>query len=159
MIVFFESYGLDTETIEFLKMLKERYLECRGTHDEFEVIHIHIPEEEERVSKHVGDLPWVESELLPVVDSGFFHVYLHCYRETFVFFNGDGTVVRKTEYPSFESIDFPFSTDSFEKEVWTHLNDEFGWKSWYGQVPRFGRPRIYSLDKMNALASLQSYGT
>lgn len=138
-------------------MLKERYLECRGTDDEFEVIH--ILKKEERVSKHVGYLPWVVSELLPVVDPGLFYVH-HGYGDSsFVFLDGDGRVDRKNICPSFESTDFPFSIYGLEKEAWIQLENEFHWKSWYGHVPRFGRPRIYSLEKMNAPASLQRYVT
>ncbi|KAL6580367.1 hypothetical protein OROMI_008391 [Orobanche minor] len=164
-VVVFREPCLDTNNIAFLKMLKERYVECKGTHDEFEVIH--ISEREERVSKHVGYLPWVLSELVPVFGWDFFGAH-HSYSRSFVFFNSDGRVVRKTTWPSFENIDFPFCADGLEKEAWTQLGIWFDLKSWYGsRVPclgrprnyslekMMGRPRIYSLEKMNAPASLK----
>lgn len=165
VMVFLESCHLDTHNIEFLKMLKERYVQCKGTHEEFEVIH--ILEWETGVSKHVGYLPWLVSELLPMVDWDFFNVH-HSFSKSFVFFNGDGRVVRRTIWPSFENMDFPFCADGLEKEAWTQLGVWFDWKSWYGSrvpcswrpwygsgVTCLGRPRIYSLEKMNAPASLE----
>lgn len=151
-MVFFESYGLDFHEIEFLKMLKERYVRCKGTHNEFEVIQ--ISEKKEWVmSKHVGHLPWVVSDLLPVVDSELFSV--HNSSKSYVFFDGDGNVVRKTIWPSFENLEFPYCADGVEREAWTQLGIRIDWKSWYrSQVPRLGRVRIYSLEKMNAPASL-----
>ncbi|KAL6544898.1 hypothetical protein OROMI_023760 [Orobanche minor] len=152
VMVFCESCYIEFYQMEFLKMLKERYVQCKGTSDEFEVIH--IMEEEMGVSKHIGYLPWLVSELLPAVDWDFF--YVHSLDMSFVFFDGNGRVVRKTILPSFENIDFPFCADGLEKEAWAQLNVMFDWKSWYGShVPCFGRPRIYSLEKMNAPTSLR----
>ncbi|KAL6542742.1 hypothetical protein OROHE_010262 [Orobanche hederae] len=153
VMVFYESCYIDFYQMEFLKMLKERYVQCKGTSDEFEVIHI-MKEEEMGVSKHIGYLPWLVSELLPAVDRDF--CYVHSLDRSFVFFDGNGRVVRKTILPSFENTDFPFCADGLEKEAWAQLNVMFDWKSWYGShVPCFGRPRIYSLEKMNAPTSLR----
>ncbi|KAL6542722.1 hypothetical protein OROHE_010242 [Orobanche hederae] len=152
VIVFYESCYINFYKMEFLKMLKEKYVQCKGTSDEFEVIH--IMEKEIGVSKHIGYLPWLVSELLPAVDRNFF--YVHSLDMSFVFFDGNGRVVRKTILPSFENTDFPFCADGLEKEAWAQLNVMFDWKSWYGShVPCFGRPRIYSLEKMNAPTSLR----
>ncbi|KAL6554691.1 hypothetical protein OROHE_007430 [Orobanche hederae] len=81
-VMVFREPCSNTNNIAFLKMLKERYVQCKGTHDEFEVIH--ISEREERVSKHVGYLPWVLSELFPVFGWDFFGAH-HSYIQDHLF--------------------------------------------------------------------------
>ncbi|KAL8114913.1 putative nucleoredoxin 1 [Apium graveolens] len=154
VILFFESY-FDSHKIEFLKILKERYVQCKGTCDEFEVIH--ILKEEGVVTKQIGYLPWVVcDEFSPIVDWNFFYVHDGA-SESFVFFDENGRMVRKTIWPSFENIDFPFCADGLEREAWVQLGHWFDWKSWYGScAPCLGRARIYSLEKMNAPSSLST---
>ncbi|KAL6586547.1 hypothetical protein OROMI_001535 [Orobanche minor] len=61
---------------EFLIPLKERYLQTKGTDDEFEVIRILINNTESSISKDlVGDMPWLvspASELIHDISSSYF---------------------------------------------------------------------------------------
>ncbi|KAL6544900.1 hypothetical protein OROMI_023762 [Orobanche minor] len=161
VIVFLERYRLDSADIEFLKTLKKMYVQSKGTYDEFEVIHIIGGDtESSSASNYVGYLPWLvslsTSELLP---GGlcFFSVYGDNSFNSFVFFDQGGKVVRKTIWPSFESIDFPFCAYGLEEEAWVQLNVLFDWRSFYSGTYSSWKRSIYSLEKTKVPASLRVF--
>lgn len=146
VIHFFEAEEGMERTHCFLTKLKERYLELKGSNDEFEVIHILKKEMDTMLP--VQDLPWfvsLASELLP--DSfdinGCYGDDDHC-QCTLLAFNRDGKLVRRTIFPAFENIDFPFYAGSLEEETLSQLINLFGWDYWTF-YPRKGR--IYTLHK------------
>ncbi|KAL6542787.1 hypothetical protein OROHE_010307 [Orobanche hederae] len=121
---------------EFLTMLKERYLQKKGSDDEFEVIRILVSNTESSVNKHlVGDLPWLVSpgsKLMHELHSSFFWYgqstcdLLKDHIPIFAF-NPDGKLVRKTMYPTFEVSEFPFYAGSLEEETLSQLNTYWGY--------------------------------
>lgn len=115
---------------EFLTMLKERYLQKKGTDDEFEVIRIFVNNTESSISKHLtGDMPWLASpgsKLMHELDSSYFWYgqsthYLLKYHIPIFAFSSDGNLVRKTMYPTFEVSEFPFFAGSLEEEALSQL--------------------------------------
>ncbi|WOH08128.1 hypothetical protein DCAR_0727565 [Daucus carota subsp. sativus] len=145
VINFFESGVYSGRDHGLLKLLKEMYLAFKGTNDEFEVIH--ILENEMKTMIPIQDLPWLvslENELLP---GGYdFH---ECYEEchinsTFLAFDQEGKLVRRTIYPVLENTDFPFYAGSMEEETLSQLIMNFGWDYWT-YYPNKGR--IYTFHK------------
>lgn len=143
----------------FLIKLKERYVELRGTDDEFEVIH--ILEEKEKGVLPTQDLPWLESpasKLLPgaydvfCVDDGI--IYSH--HSILLAFNQDGNVVRKTIYPVLEDTDFPFYLGSMMEEALSQLINKFEWDYW-NVYPKKGR--IYTFHKKLRQPSCRNVGS
>ncbi|KAL8145446.1 hypothetical protein AgCh_003566 [Apium graveolens] len=68
IILVFESNKYEKDVEELLKMLKEMYLNMKGTNDEFEVINVSNSEDETCYGEHVEDvswLVWLATELLP----------------------------------------------------------------------------------------------
>lgn len=132
--------------VEFLTMLKERYLQMEGTYDEFEVIYIPCSDWEDVFcfNELVADLPWFYSsfrELLPGGDSSsaFFTYYGisdPTYMGSFLLaFGQDGRLVRRTICPKFKHKDFPFYAGSLEDEAYCKLSRHvFGdgyWNMYY----------------------------
>ena len=145
VINFFESGVYSKRDHGFLIMLKEAYLVLKGTNDEFEVIH--ILENEMKTMIPIQDLPWLvslEKDLLP---GGYdFH---ECYEDyhvnsTFLAFDQEGQLVRRTIYPVLENLDFPFYAGSMEEETLSQLIMNFGWDYWT-YYPNKGR--IYTFHK------------
>lgn len=119
LIVFCEAVNMWHR--EFRTMLLERYMERKGTDDEFEVIHF----------APIGGevLPWLrghhDSSAMKVLSEIFYNGY------GVLFFDLDGKVVRATSIPKFKDNDFPFYAGAgalaLEKEVVTDLIDKFDW--------------------------------
>lgn len=145
VIHFFEKEDVESDH-RFLTKLKERYLKLKGTNDEFEVIH--ILKKNMNTILPIQDLPWfvsLTSDLLP--DSfdinGCYGDDDHC-QSTLLAFDQDGKLVRRTIFPVFENIDFPFYAGSLEEETLSQLIDLFGWDYWTFYP---GKGRIYTLHK------------
>lgn len=142
----------DCWSIKFLRMLKEKYLQVKGTDDEFEVIHVvestdsvfldikkHYirrvqSKTESFASIHIGELPWLisdETKLLPSFGSClYFEGYVHSYHSSIFAFDLDGRLVRRSFYPTFEDTDFPFYAGDLEEETLSQLNECFEWNYW-----------------------------
>ncbi|KAL6509825.1 hypothetical protein OROGR_022313 [Orobanche gracilis] len=131
--IFFERDIHLGHEYSFLMMLKERYLELKGTYEEFEMIHIFEREMDDDPIVPIGDLPWLvsrASELLP----GGFDFYC-CFedehiRSTFLAFDRDGKLVRRTIFPMINDREFPFYAGSLEEETLIQLINLFGWDYW-----------------------------
>ncbi|KAL6512427.1 hypothetical protein OROHE_020039 [Orobanche hederae] len=131
-------FFLYEQTVESVKLLKERYLKMRDTDGEFEVIYVlHGEEKSTTYSEHIADVPWLLShtaELLPGSDKSYCcyawlpgNVYKLC---SVLAFDRDGRLVRKSLQPEFEDIDFPFNADGMEKEAFLQLNSFHDWDEW-----------------------------
>ncbi|KAL6544859.1 hypothetical protein OROMI_023721 [Orobanche minor] len=146
---------------EFLTMLKERYLQKKGSDDEFEVIRILVSNTESFVNKHlVGDLPWLVSpgsKLMHELHSSFFwYGQSTCdllKDDIPIFaFNPDGKLVRKTMYPTFEVSEFPFYAGSLEEETLSQLNTYWGYDYLENEYFRYNGVPIHTFeDKVVAL--------
>lgn len=110
----------------FLESLKDRYIELKGTDDEFEVIQI----TDEPCSKNelVANLPWfVLARGEDYSLSKWFNFYLGWCTNTFLMaFDQNGRVVRKTIDPTIEDKNFPFYAGGLEKEALSQAVDVFG---------------------------------
>lgn len=127
--------------------LKERYLELRGTNDEFEVIH--ILEKDKDTILPMQDLPWLVSHARHVLPGGYVFWEDSYYADDYwysalIAFNEDGNVVRRTIYPVHEDTNFPFYSGSVEEETLSQLIDRFGWDYW-NYYPNKGQ--IYTFHK------------
>ncbi|KAL6573908.1 hypothetical protein OROHE_001450 [Orobanche hederae] len=126
IIVFCEAPNMWHE--EFRKILLQRYTITKGTHDEFEVIHFALEDEE--------SFPWLrvhpdmysrnnESSTMKILYEIFYNGY------GVLFFDLGGKVVRRaTSIPKFEyNTEFPFYFGALdlEKELVTDLIDRFDW--------------------------------
>ncbi|XP_074355030.1 putative nucleoredoxin 1 [Apium graveolens] len=151
IILFFE--GDDCRNMiasDFLNKLKERYLDMKGTSDEFEVIYITNIKKEFPFNKPNKDVPsWFlsfASDLLPI-DLSLYCCYCHlllvpgdfaCWcgggfgkwrrKSSMLAFDHDGRIVRKSINLSFEDTDFPFSAGSMEDEAFSELRNVFLWR-------------------------------
>ncbi|KAL8100902.1 hypothetical protein AgCh_032958 [Apium graveolens] len=120
--------------VEFLKILKERYLQLKGTDYEFEVIYISYQADKFCYDELVGDVPWFVSpankflEVIPE-NSAFLTYYgKYCYEYEWPFllaFGRDGGLVRKTICPKFNHLDFPFYAGSLEDEAYHTISQYF----------------------------------
>lgn len=92
--------------------MKNRYIELKGTDDEFEVIQ--ITDEPCPKNELVANLPWfVLARGQDYSLSKWFK-----YIDTLLMaFDQNGRVVRKTIYPTFEDTNFPFYAGGIEKEA------------------------------------------
>ncbi|KAL8120962.1 hypothetical protein AgCh_017942 [Apium graveolens] len=151
VMLYYERAYDDWGDIQFLQMLRDKYLHMKGTDNEFEVIHVvesadsvyltefmlSIPyrhkmvKTEPMASLHIGDLPWLvslETKLLPAE----FGSYL-CFKDEdmdhpmLFAFDRDGKLVRKTIYPTVEDARFPFYAGNLEEEALTQLTTYFCW--------------------------------
>nr|XP_017254306.1 PREDICTED: probable nucleoredoxin 1 isoform X2 [Daucus carota subsp. sativus] len=147
VILFYEKSGencprdgdCQCQIVGFLKMLKEKYLQMKGTDEEFEVIHIVDKNEggnpnlfmrrngfktESFASVHIRDFPWLVSlknNQLPAS----FGTYIYLDGDVrFLFpllenpclilaFDQDARLVRRTFYPTLEDTNFPFKIAQF----------------------------------------------
>lgn len=138
VILYFESgYWLETEQpatvkeprflemlkeMEFLKMLKESYLNMKGTCYEFEVIY--VPCNDYPYIERVADRSWFVSPVSELVPGG--SALLTYYGENYfgqdwsylLAFDGDGKIVRRTIYPEFKHVEFPFYGGTLEDEAY-----------------------------------------
>lgn len=141
----------------FLLKLKERYLESRGTDNEFEVIHI-LEEDKESVLP-MQDLPWLVSRVSKLLPGGNDFLFKNFgydeHNSTLLAFNQDGNVVRKTMYPVFEDTDFPFYLGSMMEEAVSQLINMLQLDYW-NVYPNKGR--IYTLHKKLRQPSCRSAG-
>lgn len=141
----------------FLIKLKERYLELRGTDDEFEVIH--ILEEKEKGVLPMQDLPWLvspASKLLPAGYDIFCDYYGYRRVSVLLAFNQYGNVVRKTICPVLEDTDFPFYLGSMMEEALSQLIDKLQWDYW-NFYPKKGK--IYTFHKKLRQPSCRNAGS
>lgn len=132
----------------------------KGTCNEFEVIHI-VDEgmESSPARKCLGDFPWLVScanELSLPGDFFSFSSRKNRSFSSFVFFDGDGKVTRKTMSPlsSFKTLEFPFCAKGIEEEAWEQLRMFIPWRDpWLDRQ----KQQIYTLDKMNVPASARDF--
>ncbi|XP_017248612.1 probable nucleoredoxin 1 isoform X2 [Daucus carota subsp. sativus] len=150
IILFFEGHTFDEGRVEFcvefLRLLKEMYLDMKDTDDEFEVIHISNSKNE---SCYVEDVPWLVSpatELLPA-DYRLYCCFcrwtqLHpdignclpgdCHGNSSILaFDQDGRLVRKSISLTIEHRHFPFYGGSMEKEAFFDYNEYFDYNEFY----------------------------
>ncbi|XP_074375790.1 putative nucleoredoxin 1 isoform X2 [Apium graveolens] len=115
---------------EFLTRLTERYIQNKGTDYEFEVILISTSMTKSSFYKDlVGDMPWLVSsanELILDLSSSYYWYGISTNELIEFFFpilafNPDGRVVRKTLYPKFEDVEFPFYAGGLEDEMLSQL--------------------------------------
>ncbi|KAL6561993.1 hypothetical protein OROGR_003000 [Orobanche gracilis] len=146
VIIFFERNLIPSRSlqIKFLKMLKRMYLQTKSTYDEFEVIYIcESKVEDASINDAVGDLPWLVSSASELLsdDYGFYSMYGVMSMSLTLAFDRDGRLVRKTIYPLFDTMEFPFCTGNLEEEALAQLNTWFMWNYW--DYYRYGG-QIYS---------------
>ncbi|XP_074369425.1 putative nucleoredoxin 1 [Apium graveolens] len=112
----------------FLESLKIRYIELKGTDDEFEVIQ--ITDELCSKTEDVANLPWFVQHCGQDYSlSKWFNFYLKdgWYTSTLLIaFDQNGRVVRKTIHPTFENTNFPFYAGGLEKEASSQAVKYFG---------------------------------
>ncbi|KAL8096971.1 putative nucleoredoxin 1 isoform X1 [Apium graveolens] len=119
IIVLYETYETDKwVTTNTLRELKARYLEMKGTDDEFEVIHIFC---DEKFSTRIkAPVPWL---MHPPFDKNTFADKFMCSvfgnESGLLAFDADGSVVRVTAFPQFgDNRSFPFyHNGNMEDEV------------------------------------------
>ncbi|KAL1811899.1 hypothetical protein ACET3Z_021964 [Daucus carota] len=136
LLIYFEM-GKYYNHLEKLQLMKDIYLRNKGTDDEFEVIHI---KKSPSRNKHVKDMPWLVHyygegySLSKELESSIFYFNnRHCRpieQCLLLAFERDGSIVRKTFYPSFDNKAFPFYAGGLEKEFLEQLNHAFGWYYW-----------------------------
>lgn len=150
-MLYYERENDDWGDTEFLQMLRDKYLQMKGTDNEFEVIHVvessdsvYIAEymrcqpyrrgrgkTEPMVSLHIGDLPWLvslETKMLPAEFGSYLCFKDECMDNSMLFaFDRDGKLVRKTIYPTVEDARFPFYAGNLEEEALTPLTTYFSW--------------------------------
>lgn len=129
--------------VEFLTLLKEKYLQLKGTDEEFEVIYIpyYGCEDEFCYNEIVADLSWFVSPLSKLFsdDSSFITYYgklYYLYEWSFLLaFGQDGRLVRRTICPKFKHEDFPFYAGSLEDEAYhklgRHVFSDGYWNMYY----------------------------
>ncbi|KAL6538231.1 hypothetical protein OROGR_012219 [Orobanche gracilis] len=117
IIIFEWFYSRQWEAL-FVETLKERYMKLKGTGDEFEVIHI-VQESyhyETKKQHHIVNLPWFVQPAAGAANKGYECKVFNFYKK-YGFYNGgrsivafdrDGTIVRRTIYPTVEDLKFPF---------------------------------------------------
>ncbi|KAL6547652.1 hypothetical protein OROHE_009357 [Orobanche hederae] len=107
---------------KFKMKLLQRYMETRGTDDEFEVIHIGVRDGE--------DVPWLRppTHFGPSIAVEALSRILR-YGYGILAFDRDGKVIRATSNPRFQTEDcnFPFYAGSIEEEVRIDLINRFKW--------------------------------
>ncbi|XP_063942572.1 probable nucleoredoxin 1 isoform X2 [Daucus carota subsp. sativus] len=136
LLIYFEM-GKYYNHLQKLKLMKDIYLRNKGTDDEFEVIHI---KKSPSQNKHVEDMPWLVHyygegySLSKELESSIFNFNCHSPEGIeaclLLAFERDGSIVRKTFYPSFDNMAFPFYAGGLEKEFFDQLNHAFGWYYW-----------------------------
>lgn len=120
----------DWGSAKFLQRLKARYLEMKETHGAFEVIY--VPKKKgSSYSKHlVAIMPWLRHPPLHR-RSNIAKLLCRRFRKAvgLVAFDRDGTVVRRTAYPSIEkgNEDFPFYAGGLEKEALIEVTEYYNW--------------------------------
>ncbi|KAL8093829.1 putative nucleoredoxin 1 isoform X2 [Apium graveolens] len=145
LMIYFEMHKY-YQHCEMLGMMKDLYLNMKGTEDEFEVIYIKDPTsyDEPDVSYLVhdyGELPWPvhyydEGYSLPkelehsVLNYHYYNPTMTFRRCLLIAFDRDGSIVRKTFQPTFDDKVFPFYAGGLEKEFLYQLNICFGWNYW-----------------------------
>ncbi|KAL8094135.1 putative nucleoredoxin 1 isoform X2 [Apium graveolens] len=140
LLIYFEM-GKYCNNLQKLQMMKRIYLRNKGTDDEFEVIHI---KKSPSHNKHVADMPWLVHNygegysLSKELERSLFN-FNNCQNPEriqdclLLAIERDGSIVRKTFYPTFDKIAFPFYAGGLEKEFIYQLNFAFGW--YYMEFP------------------------
>ncbi|XP_074350614.1 putative nucleoredoxin 1 isoform X2 [Apium graveolens] len=137
VLIYFEWGGYYEHSLK-LSMMKEIYLQKKGTGDEFEVIHI---KKSLSNNKFVAGLPWLvhyygEGYSLPaeLEESIFNFQYDHGLKPTqkclLLAFERDGSIVRKTFKPTFDNNLFPFFAGGLEEEFLDQINFALRWSYW-----------------------------
>lgn len=122
-----------TPDAKFWRMLRARYLQVKGTDNEFEVIHICKNKKAYSYGKNIAPVSWLRhpsgnpSHRRPNIVT---EILSRVFRGNVVglfAFEHDGRVVRRTLFPSIEegNLDFPFG--DLEKEFLRELVDKFEW--------------------------------
>lgn len=114
--------------IDFLKMLKERYLRMKGTCYEFEVIYVPC---DSLYNVRAADMSWFVSPVDKLLPGGY--ALLNYYGQLYfqydwsflLAFDGDGKIVRRTIHPLFKHVEFPFYGGTLEDEAYYKLNRYF----------------------------------
>lgn len=128
-----------------LSMLKEIYLQKKGTDDEFEVIHI---QKSPSGNKFVACLPWLvhyygEGYSLPTELEGSLFSFQYDDRPKgiedclLLAFERDGSIVRKSFDPTFDYDVFPFYAGGLEKEFLDQIDYNLGWYYWEFESRRY----------------------
>ena len=139
-------YVDDSAFTRFAPMLKGRYAQTWGSNDEFEVIRIIIDSKSgtveqldldnsecllslEREHADMGWLVMLASDLKLNLSSSHYWYdkspsYFQSCFQIFAF-DGNGRLVRKTMYPTFENMEFPFYAGSLEEETLAQLSTAF----------------------------------
>lgn len=129
MLIAENGIGLNNPDAKFWRMLRARYLQMKGTNDEFEVIHI-CTKEGYSYGKNIATVSWLT---LPAHCKGSSASSLF---GNFIFdgglfaFDRDGSLIRRTRYPSIEreNMDFPFYSGVW-KEVLRDIIGRYQWNS------------------------------
>ncbi|KAL1821390.1 probable nucleoredoxin 1 [Daucus carota subsp. sativus] len=115
---------------KFWRMLRARYLQVKGTGNEFEVVHICKNKERHSYGKNIAPISWLRHPSRhPSHRYGLnvLEIFTRVFRRGSVVgllaFDRDGRLVRRTPYPSIvkENVDFPFGV--MEEEFLRELVD------------------------------------
>lgn len=119
--------GFNNPDAKFWRMLRARYLQMKGTNDEFEVIHI-CTKEGYSYGKNIATTSWLTLPANCEGSSGSRPLGYYIFVGGLFAFDRDGSLVRRTRYPSIEreNMDFPFYSGGL-KEV---LRDVIGRHQW-----------------------------
>ncbi|KAL8130844.1 putative nucleoredoxin 1 [Apium graveolens] len=115
--------GSNNPDAKFWRMLRARYLQMKATSDEFEVIHI-CTKEGYSYGKNIATTSWLT---LPANCKSMLGYYINV--GGLFAFDRNGSLVRRTRFPSIESenMDFPFHSGVWKEE----LRDIIGRYQWY----------------------------
>lgn len=121
--------GFNNLDAKFWRMLRARYLQMKGTNDEFEVIYIRTKEGYSHGKNIATMSSWLTLPAHCKESSGSSLLGYFIYVGGLFAFDRDGSLVRRTRSPSIEreNMDFPFYSGVW-KEV---LRDLIGTHQWY----------------------------
>lgn len=165
IIFLFEGEYPKYDGAYFLKNLKDRYMQMKGTADEFEVIYFPNNKDKCCHGKRVADVPWLVSRVSELLPGGgsFLSFYWKCYnryKSSFLLaFGRDGSLVRRTICPVFGDTGFPFYVEGVEIEAFDIGYSNFCWGYWdtlYQGLLRHSSDQI-NIPSGDLLFSVYSY--
>ncbi|KAL1803828.1 hypothetical protein ACET3Z_032475 [Daucus carota] len=129
MLIAENGIGLNNPDAKFWRILRARYLQMKGTSDEFEVIHI-CTKEGYSYGKNIATTPWLTLPAHSKGSSGSSLLGNFTSVGGLFAFDRDGSLVRRTRYPSikWEKMDFPFYSGVW-KEVLRDIIGRYQWNS------------------------------